>query len=381
MKDFKFEHIYLDQEAEGTEIAQLVLKKLSSVPCTVIQDKKSFLDEAATISPERGKRTLWLTLFKGPLLKPCPATGESYTCCRYWTINAQLNCPLDCTYCILQSFLNFPLITIFVNIEDVLKEIDQLLASQPKRLFRMGTGELTDSLALDPITHLNEMLIRHCYGKKMILEIKTKTDSIQHLPKIEKRNIIVSWSLNPEDLIKNEEFKSAPAQSRLKAAREVLKKGYRLGFHFDPLLMTADWGKKYGQLIDLLTRTIPEEEVLWVSLGSFRYPSSLKSIIDKRFPNSRIVTGEFVRGADGKMRYFRPERTILYQTIHEKLRERWKNVFIYFCMENQTVWQDVMGFSFENNAAFDRAFHENIARRFPDLKLPPPEQKDYRPGD
>lgn len=381
MKTAKFERIYLDKEAQGAQLTRLILEKLPNVPRTLVHHKQRFLDEAATMPLSQGKRTFWLTVFKGPLLKPCPATKENYTCCRYWTINAQLNCPLDCTYCVLQTFLNFPLITVFVNVRDVLKEIDALLMSQPRRLFRMGTGELTDSLALDPITHLNESLIRHCLPEKMILEIKTKTDLIRHLPKIPKRNIVISWSLNPDEVVKTDELKSATVGARLKAAQAALKKGYRLGFHFDPLLITEGWKEKYQKLIDRLTGAVPEKDVLWISLGSFRYPPNLKAVMDSRFPKTRLTTEEFIKGADGKMRYFRPERTKLYRTIYKMLREKWRGVFIYFCMENQTVWQEVMGFSFENNAALDYAFHKNIARRFPDLNLPAADKKNYREGD
>ena len=85
-----------------------------------------------------------------------------------------------------------------------------------------------------------------------------------------------------------------------------------------------------------------------------------------------------MKGADGKMRYFRPERTALYKKIYAMLREKWKDVFVYFCMENQTVWQDVMGFSFENNAGLDYAFHESIAKRFPGLGISAPEIKNYQ---
>lgn len=374
----KFEHIYLDQEAAGIKFAKDILKQFPKVPCTVVRNQQKFLKEMTAMPLSRGKRALWLTLFKGPLVKPCPATGTDYLCCRYWTINAQMNCPLDCTYCILQTFLNFPLITVFVNIRDILKETDQLLHDQPQRLFRLGTGELTDSLALDPITHLNEILIRHCLPKKMILEIKTKTNLIHHLPKIPKRNIMVSWSLNPQMVAKNEEFHSASVLTRLKAAQVVIKKGYRLGFHFDPLLMIDGWESRYEKLIAELTRKIPENEVLWISLGSFRYPPSLKAVMNERFPKSKITCDEFVKGLDGKMRYFRPARTALYKKIYEMLRARWKDVFIYFCMENKTVWEDVMGFAPENNAHLDYLFHESIASRFPNLKLPDPALSVYQ---
>lgn len=375
------EHLYVDADAQETPLAKRILETLRGIPITIVTDKDRFLEKTAKVPLNTGKKNLWLTRFKGAFLKPCPATGRDYLCCRYWVINAQTHCPLECTYCILQQYLNVPLITVFVNMGDVLTEIDTLIADHPGRLLRMGTGELTDSLALDPLTHINENLLRAVAGKKMLLEIKTKTDFIEHLPKVSQGNALISWSLNPDSFIRSEEFKSARLEDRLKAAREVLKKGYRLGFHFDPLLMLPDWEKKYAELLRKLTRSIPEKEVLWISLGSLRFPPALKKTLVARFPKSLIPTAEFVKGLDGKMRYFRPARTEMYRKVYEMLRERWKDVFVYFCMENKTVWRDVMGFSPEDNSHLDYLFHENIARRFPDLAMPAPHRRNYSAGD
>jgi spore photoproduct lyase len=376
-KNFGIEHIFLDQTARNASLTRRILRALKGVPVTIVKNKGAFLRGAGQMPLASGKKSLWLTRFKSGFLKPCPATGTDYLCCRYWTLNVQTHCPLDCTYCILQNYLNVPLITIYVNTENIPHEIDALLANQPGRLFRMGTGELTDSLALDPLTHFNRDLIRTALKRKMILEIKTKTDLIRHLPKVPKRNIVLSWSLNPEDFIRTQEFKSAPLAKRLETATAAVKKGYRLGFHFDPLLLLPGWKEKYAALIEKLTRTVPENEVMWISLGSLRFPPPLKKVIEERFPKTGIATAEFVRGLDGKMRYFRPERVKLYRHIYEALRKKWKDVFIYFCMENKTVWRDVMGFAPENNAGLDYLFHESIARRFPELDLSIPDSRAY----
>jgi spore photoproduct lyase len=131
----------------------------------------------------------------------------------------------------------------------------------------------------------------------------------------------------------------------------------------------------------MLTRRIPENEVMWISLGSLRFPPTLKKIIEERFPGTGITTAEFIKGLDGKMRYFRPERVRLYRHIYEKIRKKWPHVFIYFCMENKTVWRDVMGFAPEHNGHLDASFHESIARRFPDLQLPAAELNCYAAQD
>ncbi|MBU9889252.1 MAG: hypothetical protein KTQ49_05230 [Candidatus Omnitrophica bacterium] len=378
---FVFHHIYVDADARHEPLAARILNAFRGVPVSVVSDKVAFLKQAADMPLNAGKKVLWLTRFKGAFLKPCPATGPDYLCCRYWVINAQTHCPLDCSYCILQQYLNIPLITIFVNSDTVADEITSLVHDHPGRLFRMGTGELSDSLALDPISRVQEELLRSVAGKKVILEIKTKTDQVRHLPEIPKGNALVSWSLNPKAFIRTEEFKSAGLKARLRAACEAVQKGYRLGFHFDPLLMLPGWEKAYTALVRELTRSVPEQEVFWISLGSLRFPPALKKTLTSRFPKSLITSGEFIKGLDGKMRYFRPARTAMYRKVYGLLRERWKEVFVYFCMENKTVWRDVTGSSPEDNAHLDYLFHENLARRFPGLKLPAPQRENYPPGD
>jgi spore photoproduct lyase len=60
----------------------------------------------------------------------------------------------------------------------------------------------------------------------------------------------------------------------------------------------------------------------WVSLGSFRYRSSLKSIIKSRHPETMLFTGEHLPSKDGKFRYLRPLRNQAYETIRGFLQDK-----------------------------------------------------------
>lgn len=371
--------IYVNQKVKNSPLARRVLEKLRKIPVENVSDEEAFLEKSRRLPLHLAKRVLWLTETPGKLVKPCPGTGREYLCCNYWVINAQTNCPLDCTYCVLQGYLNQSVITLYTNLEKVREEIDSLLLEHPGRLFRFGTGELTDSLALNPLTEMNGELVEWLSPKKVILELKTKTDFVGHLPALKKRNVVVSWSLNPPSVIQGEEFKSAPLAERLDAARRAIAKGYRVGFHFDPILEIPEWEDQYSKLIAELCRAVPEKEVAWISLGSLRFPPALKEVIEARFPRTQITTGEMVRGLDGKLRYFRPLRTAMYQRIYSFIRTEWKEVFVYFCMESQTVWQEVFGSAPEDNDHLDYLFHESLGRRFPDLSIAPPNRKDYFP--
>ena len=72
---------------------------------------------------------------------------------------------------------------------------------------------------------------------------------------------------------------------------------------------------------------------------------------------------EIVEGLDGKSRYFRDNRVRLYKFIYSKLKERAaERTCIYFCMESDEIWQEVMGYTPQEKggvpAMLDRAFFE-----------------------
>ncbi|GAB4340786.1 MAG: hypothetical protein Kow0037_26880 [Calditrichia bacterium] len=326
----------------------------------------------------RGKETLYLTRFKGRFLKPCPGTDESYRCCNYLVINESTNCPIDCTYCILQGYITNPAITIYTNYRKILEEIRLLSAANPQRILRIGTGELTDSLALDPITHLSEKLVREIQTlPNVLLELKSKTDHIDHLLSLPPERVVLSWSVNPSELVKSDEKKATPVHRRLAAARKAVEKGFLIGFHFDPLLMVKNWEKLYPQLIEEMGKAVPPERIAWISLGSLRFPPHLKEIIRGRFPDTTILSGEQVPGQDGKMRYIRPLRQKLYGRIAEVLNRHLPGAFVYFCMESEQIWRQILHRSPENNLAVDFYFADSLYRRFPELNFPKPTPEIY----
>jgi spore photoproduct lyase len=371
-----FETIFLDPEVQNHPAAEQVLKNNPGVPVIVVT--AAGLEQKAKDTPlGRGKRTLWLTRFRGEFLKPCPGTGRDYLCCRYWVLNVQLHCPMECSYCVLQGYLSHPFLTAFVNLEDAAAEIERKAASLPGRLFRIGTGELTDSLAIDPSTGTAFFLLKKISPmKNVIFELKTKSEHVHHLPGGRERAVL-SWSLNPPEISHSHEFKTASLDRRFAAAEQAVLKGYALGFHFDPLIDHPDAERHYAALAEDLTGRFSEQNVAWISLGALRFPAYFKSVMTKRFPESRLTSAESVLCADGKVRYFRPRRVKLFKTMLDALRRRWKDVFVYLCMENETVWKQVFGIAPGSNAELDWMFHDSLRRRFPGWNLPEADRSLY----
>jgi spore photoproduct lyase len=362
----QIERIYLDEKAEKDSVSETILKALPHPPVEIVRDKRSLIKQFSSMSDPvgRGKRHLFITPFYGRRLKPCPGTSN-HICCGYSVINAVTNCPMDCSYCVLQGYLNNPFLTLYSNWDDLLQEIDAFLSIGSQSLLRLGTGELSDSLALESIFPFSQFLIPF-FAKRQngILELKTKSANVNPLLKLDHRGkTVVSWSLNSQKMVEREERGTASLKERIAAARKCQEKSYPLGFHFDPLIYHEGWEREYQETIRQLFKQIDSKRVIWISLGGFRYPPNLKAIAEERFPETKVFLGELFPGRDGKLRYLREIRTEMYQKMVGWLKEVDPDLFVYLCMESKEVWEKVFGWSPENSHHLNQMF-ENRVREF-----------------
>jgi spore photoproduct lyase len=334
----------------------------AQLPVTVVPERGT--PEIAGEYPANlsaGKHHLLLCRNRGAFFKPCPGTRE-YRCCDYQVLNIGMNCPMDCVYCILQAYLNNPWLSFFVNIEDLFVELEAALGREPERFFRIGTGEFTDSLALDSLTHLSPRLVRFIADRSnAVLELKSKSVNIGNLQGLDHRGrTIVAWSLNSPTIMAREEIRVATLDERLQAAAQCAQWGYSLAFHFDPIIFHEGWEEGYRQTIRRLFAAVPAESIVYISMGALRYLPALKQIAAERFPASRFFYQECIDGLDGKRRYFRPQRVAMYRGLLNELQKyTHPRTCIYFCMENDTIWREVFGFTPEERgglpAMLDRA--------------------------
>lgn len=331
------------------EVADLpevnALRARLGVPADVIRDlKEAYAWVCAADDPiQRGKETLVLTRNRGSFIRSCPGT-RAYTCCGYKILHTGTYCHMDCTYCILQSYFHPPVLQYFANHDDLVRELDAQFRRNTR--MRIGTGEFTDSLIWESWTDLSGLLVpQFARQKRAVLELKTKTTTVAAFKKYtHNRKTILAWSMNTPTIIANEERRTAPLAERIRAAATCAGWGYPVAFHFDPMVIYEGCEQEYRQVLMEIFARIDPADIIWISLGTFRFMPALKPIIQKRFPGSQIVYGEFVAGLDGKMRYFKPLRIELYRKIVGWIREVAPNVRTYLCMESNEVWQKVFGF-------------------------------------
>jgi spore photoproduct lyase len=354
--------LYVDRQvADSPQIAPIA--KRLGLAAEIVPDAQAVYDtiSAATDPVQQGKKVLFLTRNKGSFIKECPGT-RAYTCCGYEILHIGAFCQMDCAYCILQSYFHPPVLQYFVNHDDLFKDLNAVFTD--KQIHRIGTGEFTDSLIWELWTDLSAQLVPAFSAQKnAVLELKSKTTAIENLRKLaHRRKTITSWSVNTPKIIAREERGTASLTARLKAAATCESWGYPLAFHFDPIVLYNGCEKDYERTLKKLFSFVSPKNIVWVSLGSFRFMPALKPMIENRFPKSKIIYGEFITGLDGKMRYFKPLRMKIYQKIIDCIRELAPQTFIYFCMEDEDVWQECMGFSPSERGGLDRMLDEQAIK-------------------
>ncbi len=383
MKEPKITRIIVDQKVADQDLVNRYIE--NNPQAKVVQQEITEADKEAMFRQEStpAKRDILLTEKQGHTVKQCPGTDRTYRCCNYHVINQTSNCPIDCTYCILQFYLNNPVTTVYANTEKLLTEVKDKIATQPNRFFRIGTGELSDSLAFDSSSEYSKDVVKYFAGlDNVLLELKTKSNRIENLLDLDhKGHTVISWSVNPQVIIDAEEHKAASFNERLAAMKQVQEKGYKIGFHFDPLLFHEDWKTTYPDLIRQLFEVVDPKNVAWISIGSLRFPPEMKDKVLEKFPKSKIMFAELIRGMDGKMRYPKPLRLDMYRTVYDALRKFGsEDLFIYFCMESAEIWERTMGWSPESNEHLDFLFASSLYHQFPGLMESEPKRIHYDNG-
>ena len=183
---FELDAVFVEHGCEGSALATRVLGALPrEVPVTIVADAREAARPVSS-APDpfgAGKRRLVIAPRKTPFLMPCPAGSSKFACCGYLVLTLASNCPMDCSYCFLQEYLaDNPAFQVYSNFADSFDELDRLSANARGRSFRVGTGELADSLAFDSLTAISRDLIDFFATREnLTLELKTKTDEIENL--------------------------------------------------------------------------------------------------------------------------------------------------------------------------------------------------------
>lgn len=280
------------------------------------------------------------SIFRGEFWKPCPGTGGDYLCCGYQILTPQQGCGMHCRYCILQVYFNRQCRVLFRNYDELEREVAFKMASW-KGVVRFGTGEFTDSLFAEDKLGISRKIAATLEPyDNVIVEFKTKSTNIGGLGAIRRPNrVVIGFSVNTPRMVALFEKNTAPLAARLAAARQCEEMGFYVAFHFDPMFWYDGWEKEYRSVVCAIYAHVKDpRKIAWCSLGGFRTNPLLKKHLRVTNDHLPLFSGEMIAGNDGKLRYFRSYRSVMYTAMREEFERYDPKVTIYLCMENREMW-------------------------------------------
>ena len=297
------------------------------------------------------------------ILGTCPVAGEKTRCCNLQTLDAVQQCGFACSYCAIQSFYGEGKVFFFEDLEAKLRELSKSL--DPDKIYHIGTGQSSDSLMWGNRGGLLDSLLSFAAeNPNVILELKSKSALTGPLLSRDiPPNVLATWSLNPDEVIRNEEHLTAGLDARIAAARRAADAGLLVGFHFHPIIRFEGWRERYGEIYRRLQDEFSPEEVALVSFGTLTYARPVVRLIRRQKIKSGVLKMPFENIA-GKLSYPFELKRELFSHAYGSFSEEWhRQVFFYLCMEDPRLWEPVFGRSYASNEEFEEAMKSAYMRK------------------
>lgn len=271
---------------------------------------------------------------------------EGNACPNYWHFSPYGFCPHGCKYCYLagtQGVKFSPTVKIYVNLPEMLGEIDNIARRQAKAT-AFYLGKLQDALALDPMTAYSTALVpffaKHPYARFTLL---TKSTNIARLLEAEHRgHTILSWSVNPPEVCEVSEENVPSVEERLKAMQLVAESGYPVRAVMMPIIPIEGWPEIYTSFTMRLLETVPIQRLTIGGICIYKGARKLMeakmgqdNTISTHVDDSSRITG------DGRSRYSRELRKHAYSLIIDTAQRLRPDLELALCLEEEAIWHNV----------------------------------------
>ena len=286
----RFSHIYVEKKILNNKNALEILSKFKDTKIIEIDNyKEVFSSNNQDFHLQKLGQKLILASNKPNMIYEGAVVCESFENDNFYYTSSIINCVYDCEYCYLQGVYSSGNIVIFVDIEKVFEEVEELY-NKLKTLYLCVSYD-TDLLAIENICGFSEKWYHFIEDKKYLkIELRTKSGNIDKFLNLKPLdNFIIAFTLSPENLaLKNEKY-TASFKNRVKAIKELQEKGWKVRICIDPLIYSDNFEKNYSQMIEYLFNEIDREKVTDVSIGVFRISKEYLKKMRNQNQNSEIL--------------------------------------------------------------------------------------------
>jgi spore photoproduct lyase len=292
------------------------------------------------------RRASFIKQFEGP------AEGSGIVCFRFWELVVAAGCPYECAYCFLQAtpsyvYGHYPLKgAIFSNCEQMLDEVRRWLSHPVPRMLLVG--ELQDGLAFEgaykqatgrSITEMLVPLFAAQKGHRLIF--LTKSIAVRYLLAMEPTDrVVLSWSINADEVARRWEVGAPLPSRRLEAARKVKEAGWPVRVRLDPMIPVVGWQNAYERTIQQINDLEPE----MVTIGALRASRSLQARVRRNGRDGDLFNLLTEKDPSGfKKRLPHQVQLDLFRFAIERLQAG--NIVPALCKEDVALWRELgLGF-------------------------------------
>lgn len=272
-----FPNIYIEEELIDESMVSEICQRFPSSDKVICRRyTEVFNKKSQNFRLQKQNPSLILAKKKKGWVLPTPE-GYGIGGTKNYYFSHMLNCLYDCRYCFLQGLYSSANYVVFINYEDFKKEIDLKLNSHPDEDVYFFSGYDCDSLAMEPITaFFNSFYPFFKERPRAYLELRTKSYLIKSLldkPPIP--NCIVAFTLSPDAIANEFEFKAPPVRKRIQAMKRLQEAGWKVAIRLDPILYTENSQQGYRELLQMLSQEISFSDLHSVTIGTFRMPKAI----------------------------------------------------------------------------------------------------------
>lgn len=328
----KFAHIYVEEGLSGDAEAERILSLFPDARVIPISHYKDVFNRRRQNIPlQHDTQNLILARRTGRAVFPGAPVCQSFGQEHFYYCSSVMNCVYSCSYCYLKGMYPSGNLVVFLNLDEIFAQVEELLQKIPVYLC---VSYDTDLLPLEPILGaVQKWCAFTASHKDLTIEIRTKcgrTDLYSHLPKSDR--VIFAFTLSPEEVAEKYEAGASALKERLLAANAAMAAGFPVRLCFDPMLHVPDWEGAYARLLETVRETIDLARVRDFSIGTFRISEQYLKNMQKSEPQSAVVQYPFIR-KNGYCQYPEELAGRMEQFMKEKLLELCPGARIFFWEE------------------------------------------------
>lgn len=248
--------IYIENDIKNNEMTKRIIKKINNPDIVYINNYKNLFDK--NLDNLNPIKSIILAKIKWNSISEIP---KNYWHTDYWFFfKTSLNCIFNCSYCYLKWAFKNDNIVLFLNYEDIKKQIDSKIKTIEHSFDTwFYSSDYSDILWMNHLTNFVEEFIPFFEKYENVkMEIRTKSSNIKPLLDLwfVPKNTEIAFSLNPQILIDKYEKWSSSLDDRIKAINILLDLWFKVGLRFLPLLPVKNYEKIYWEFIEYLKDNI-----------------------------------------------------------------------------------------------------------------------------